>query len=80
MQTMHEDEQVATEIRPSMVGARAKYPWDRIAPGQSFWVAGRTPSQMSSARRNAEKRLGAEFECRSEERDGRIGTRVRRLA
>lgn len=63
-----------------MVRQRMKYPWDRIAVGQSFFAPGRTATELASARRNAERRLGRKFMCRGEERDGVPGTRVTRLS
>lgn len=58
---------------------RLRYPWDRLKTGGSFFVPGRTPSQLSGAKRNAERRLGWKYECRTHERNGVVGALVTRL-
>lgn len=64
----------------SMVYAKAKYPWFKLRVGQTFFVPGRTASQLHSAKTNAEKRLGFTFELRSVTRENESGTLVRRLS
>jgi len=60
--------------RPS-TGRPPKYPWADMRVGDSFYVPGMTPSQMSSAWRRARAKLGHKYSARTE----RDGVRVWRI-
>lgn len=68
-----------TKSMPRVMRPR-RYPWDKLIVGQTFFVPGRTPSQLASARAYAESRLGREFQCWLAEKHGRTGTTVLRLS
>lgn len=58
----------------------AKYPWERMEVGDSFFVPGRAAADMSGARQNAAKRFGRAYGTKNETKDGVRGVRVWRVS
>jgi hypothetical protein len=56
-------------------GNNTKYPWDKLEPGDSFFIAGKKTSQISGSFVSAKRRLGIRLTARAE--NG--GTRIWRL-
>ena len=63
---------------PKSPGAR-KYPWNKLAPGGSFFIPRKSVDQVSSAVSNAAKRLGWKFTMRSVIEKKVPGVRVWRI-
>lgn len=64
---------------PPLSGGRARYPWDAMEIGDSFFVPGRTSVEMAAiaaSASHAKRRSGWRFSCRAES----DGARVWRIA
>jgi len=60
-------------------GAPCKYPWDKLAVGDSFFIPGKTSQTISPARQSAEHTRGTKYASRTVEENGVRGVRVWRI-
>ena len=62
------------------LASRSKYPFEEMALGDSFFVPGRTISQMSAVSCAASRRTKHKYSCRSRRENATNGIRVWRVA
>lgn len=46
---------------PSILAVKGKYPWSLMDIGDSFFIEGKAPKDISGPRANAERKTGAKF-------------------
>lgn len=61
---------------PESRGQHGKYPWSKLRPGDSFFVAGQTSQTFGTARQYAATRHGITLISRTVTERGKSGVRV----
>ena len=66
-------------IPESTSGRRLKYPFESLEVGDSFFVEGKEPAQVSGSKKHFSAKLGHRYICRTVTEDGVKGVRLWRV-